>query len=374
MKRTSLRALTRIVCCAMFYSLAQFQCTLAEEHRITPRNTTANAFERIRILIRFDGQEKHFVISTNVRLSQVDRSLIPFCSDPFEIGGAQYVDSVYATHSLGEIHCKGEIIDATQFSEDEGCKVDGLLRLASLDFPCIGYQSCDKSFYLGCSRVRKFDRLYNIEEEDGYYYTDDIALSGVKDNFKIDLGLKWAMTLSPHTFQQLVERQIIANVHMTPTLITKLDSECRCGILAGAFCLGEQFNNIPVLEGTENSIGLSLLRKFDFRLNGDQEVIEVSDNADTLTPFFIDRSGMSLRCRNNDIVVGSVISNRPAANAGIQQGDIIIGYDGIQAVPACDAVLDLRERLSDPERDTIQFELLRDGDRMQQRIALEHFD
>lgn len=86
---------------------------------------------------------------------------------------------------------------------------------------------------------------------------------------------------------------------------------------------------------------------------------------ETLTPGLAARLGISVR---EGIVVGRVVRGSPAARAGLQPGDVIVGISGTPITNTRDLSNALRQR---NVGDRVVVEVVRDGRRMQTTIALE---
>jgi hypothetical protein len=108
------------------------------------------------------------------------------------------------------------------------------------------------------------------------------------------------------------------------------------------------------------NIGGEILRRFVVAFDYARCVVHLVANVDALRPFDADRSGLWINRHARGAVVGAVMCESPAADAGLQVDDVVTAVDN----EAVDAIgLDgLRRRLAEaPAGSRLVFDVLRDG-------------
>ncbi len=106
------------------------------------------------------------------------------------------------------------------------------------------------------------------------------------------------------------------------------------------------------------SIGMGFLRRFIVSFDYSHHVMWLSKSADFRAPDLYDRSGMWLGLsQNNKLQVMDVVTQGPAARAGIQTGDIITRVGGMAA--NADHLFDIRAALQDPRTSTLSMAVSR---------------
>lgn len=79
---------------------------------------------------------------------------------------------------------------------------------------------------------------------------------------------------------------------------------------------------------TAGNLGGEILQRFTLTLDYADNKIFLARNGRYDTPFIVNRSGLALDYEQGTTLVRVVIPNSPASEAGVQEGDAVIGIDG----------------------------------------------
>lgn len=127
---------------------------------------------------------------------------------------------------------------------------------------------------------------------------------------------------------------------------------------------------ITSYSGNYSGVGFAIPSNYAMRLA--QEIIEgkqpshagLGVNLTTLTPSIAQRYGFAV---NEGAYISSVIEGSPASAAGLQIGDIIVGFNGQKVTSASDLTLDIRSK---QPGDKIELTINRDGEEQKVEVTL----
>ena len=80
--------------------------------------------------------------------------------------------------------------------------------------------------------------------------------------------------------------------------------------------------------GLSGNIGAEILRRFTITIDVPGKTLYLAKNATFGEPFPFSRSGLSLSRVDGHVVVGRVIADSPAQDAGVHDGDVLVAVDG----------------------------------------------
>jgi predicted metalloprotease with PDZ domain len=92
---------------------------------------------------------------------------------------------------------------------------------------------------------------------------------------------------------------------------------------------GFKFENVPVAETDHNAIGLSMLSRFDFFIDGQTSTISLSKSMDFSAPYIKDLSGLSIVLDSEKLVVLGIREKSAAEKCGFSVGDRLVSIDGV---------------------------------------------
>jgi predicted aspartyl protease len=302
---------------------------------ITPIGELAHPLSAIRCKL-FVGNSLHtFIVDSGSTANFIDHSLECYASGvgrrvlvktagnpiecrfyeliPTSVAGIQVVLKPVASIELKHISCVF------------GDEIAGILGLPTILKFGLGYSSSSKNFYFGKSPVKSFDRSYriHISAKEGVF-ADGVDVGLDNRRYIIDTGMNSPLAVTTEVFNQLEAKRLVTSIADTIVLDVSGKSVRKSGILQRLAVWGTEFIDVPVRVGSENTIGLGLLQRFDFYIDPYNERIELSENSTTSNPFCIGKAGLSFLLDDGAIRVVNVKSESPAAMAGIAVGDEIV--------------------------------------------------
>lgn len=183
------------------------------------------------------------------------------------------------------------------------------------------------------------------------------SIDGLKGEFEIDTGSRAALTLwGPF----VKAHDLVSRFHASaPTVIGWGVGGSARGRVArgGKLMIGSVAVHDPLLElstATQGAgaaryvagnIGGEILRRFTVTFDYANQHLYLKPNEHYGTPMNYDRSGMWVNAGRSGFVVKSVMPGGPAAEAGLEVGDLITAVNGKPAASV--ALSDLRRMLSD---------------------------
>lgn len=301
---------------------------------ITPIGESAHPFSAIRCKL-FVGHSLHtFIVDSGATANFIDHSLechasgagrrvlVKSSGNPIECRFYDVIDTSVA--GVQVVLKPVASIDLKHISSVFGDEIAGVLGLPTILEFGLGYSSSSKIFYWGRSPVRSFDRSYrlHISAKEGVF-ADGVDVGLNNRRYVIDTGMNSPIAVTTEVFNQLEAKGLVSSVADTIVLDASGESVRKSGILQKLAVWGTEFINVPVRVGSENTLGLGLLQRFDFYIDPYNELIELSENSTTRNPFCIGKAGLSFLLDDGAIRVVYVKPESPAAIAGIAVGDEI---------------------------------------------------
>lgn len=183
------------------------------------------------------------------------------------------------------------------------------------------------------------------------------SIDSLTGEFEIDTGSRAALSLwSPF----VKARDLDTRYRTTPVTVTGWGVGGRASgrvTRGGTLMIGSVAVQDPVVElstakqgaGADRyiagNVGGEILKRFTVTFDYATQTMYLKPNKDYGEPMNYDRSGMWLNGTDGGFVVKAVMRGGPAAQAGLEPGDVITAVNGRPATGI--ALYDLRERLSD---------------------------
>lgn len=298
------------------------------------------------------GVLKKYGSKINVK-SAISRQTVPTGTlDDVTVGGIKVAESPVA------------VVDLDQLSSVLGHKVDGLLGLPFVLKYGLGFDSRKQVFYSGPRGTTQFQKTVPLRLQDDSLVIDSVELAGTSPvSFEIDTGMNSALSVRKALFDSLLEKDLILAVRSVPFVAVGGVASRRHGVLRDAKFLGYAMKDVPISERKDsmNLVGLELLQRFDWFIDGNGPTISVTPNAEFDLPFKRDQSGPSLLLKDKKIHVDLVRVDSPSDRAGIKAGDILLKVDGQEVEQAWDVLYRLRDLFSTQSTSGIVLEFVRSG-------------
>jgi predicted aspartyl protease len=334
------------VACTTILSLVVFSCNptilLGQnsmpfwEQRLTPQDENAKNSALIRVFADIENVPRLFIFDTGAN-HLLDMSLLSdqmrFLRDK-QMGtpSGEVRLSIYAgpTVQVGKqdfVLNEIGLIDLTAISRAVGDEVAGVLGISLVMDHGLGYDGKGGYFYMGRTSVRIFDDTYQLELGDSGLCTYDVELQPGRLKCVIDTGMNTPMSVKPVIFDELKSRGLITQWKDVRSQTLAGEKVSRFGIINSVTIWGTRLENVPCLESSNNAIGLDLLKRFNFFINGTEETIELSTHSETHAPFKWDRSGLSIFLSDEEILIDMVKPNSPAEEAKLVTGTRIVAVN-----------------------------------------------
>jgi hypothetical protein len=261
------------------------------------------------------------------------------------------------------------LADFSKMSEAAGWKIDGILspldflhsRALAIDF--------DKSrlYFPEKPSVPAHWKSLELEQDASKYLY--LKLFEHEAPFCINTSLEEGLYLEPVLFEKLVASGAVTNVYEYSTVSFQGESVIRQGTLESIEIGGSKLTRVPIVENETNEIGLELLRRFNWCIDPQKNIVSLNPNNAFHEPFLQNRSGVVLRWRSNSLIVEKIRPLSPAFYAGIQVGDVVQRVDDIK----CQGEIKYTvvKRLSDPEDSSVEFEIDREGQVLHLQLELK---
>jgi hypothetical protein len=348
------------------------------EQRLTPQDETVRNSIPIRVYIDIEKSKRLFLLDTgsggytfDLALKSVglpilrnDQVITPngTITVPVHVGTAIGIGNTQL--ALGEVG----FMDLTALSRAFGDKVEGILGVPLAIEYGIGYDNAGSFFYLGRASVRAFDQTFPLDTTAGAVYSK-IELETESLNCLIDTGMNTPISISARHFDALRSRNKLTQLHDIRVQTLNGERFARFGIIDIVEVWGIQFADVPVIESTDCKIGLELLKRFDFFINGPSETIELSTHDQTNAHFRWDQSGIGIICVDGRVTIDSVRPHSPAECSGLTVGASIVevNEEGIEA--NWQELFRLRDLFSAPSPMTIRLLVEQNGLRQSIELA-----
>lgn len=256
------------------------------------------------------------------------------------------------------------VVDVDQLSSVLGHKFDGVLGLPFVLKYGLGFDSGKQNFYSGSRGSTVFQKTVPLRLHDDVLVIEYVELAGMESvDFEIDTGMNSALSIHKALFDSLLEKDLILAVRSVPFIAVGGIVSRRHGVLRDAKFLGYAMKDIPISESIDsrNAVGLDLLHRFDWFIEGNGPTISLTPNAEFDLPFKRDQSGLSLLLRDKQICVDRVRVDSPSYRAGIKSGDILSKVDGREVEKGWDVLYRLRDLFSTQSTSGIDLEFVRSG-------------
>lgn len=168
-----------------------------------------------------------------------------------------------------------------------GLPLDGFLGSDFLEGKSFGYDNAENAIYFGRSPKRTFAVEYDFElQAHSGPRVQGIQIDGIErgQRFVIDTGGLFEINLPTEVFDELCRQQKIHSLGNNKGYAYHGQYEGGSGRLANASIWGMDFSDIPVSAAHDFSIGLSLLRRFDFYIDYDAKRLRLNRLISTNTP------------------------------------------------------------------------------------------
>ncbi len=350
--------------------LVENPCTV----RLTPDQEVHLSQSPIRASVQVRNERFMFMVDTGASMNVID-------DDHFRVlkkyGSKIKLESpnsrkTVPTGTLDDVTAGGikvaespvAVVDLDQLSSVLGHKVDGVLGLPFVLKYGLGFDSRKQVFYSGPRGSTQFQKAVPLRLQDDSLVIDSVELAGTNPvSFEIDTGMNSALSIRKELFDSLLEKDLILAVRSVPFVAMGGVVSGRHGVLRDAKFLGYTMKDIPISESKDsrNAVGLGLLHRFDWFIDGNGPTISVTPNADFDLPFKRDQSGLSLLLKDKKIHVGLVRVDSPGDRAGIKAGDILSKVDGQEVEQAWDVLYRLRDLFSTQSTSGIVLEFVRSG-------------
>ena len=143
----------------------------------------------------------------------------------------------------------------------------------------------------------------------------------------IDTGMNMPLSITSSYFDELESRGQLRELYTYQAQTINGSISERKGLLYSLEVWGQSFKDVPVGASNKNIIGLDLLKRFSFFLNGPDRIIEVGDGCNTTEPFLYDRSGLRIEFRNQKISIAHIRPDSPAEKANLSVGTSILALN-----------------------------------------------
>ena len=275
------------------------------------------------------------------------------------------------------------VLDMPGFDDVEGVQVDGVLGVelfkrlvVQVDYAARALLLADPSSFVAPPAAASLPITFF-----GHFPGVAAEIDGIAGQFWLDTGNRGGVVL----LVPFVEEHGLARRYAASPLTTigwGVGGRAQ-GRLArgGRLALGNAVVQGPVLRlpadnggalairHVAGNIGGEILRRFVVTFDYARRVVHLVENATAGEPFEVDRSGLWINRHARGVIVGAVLAGSPAAAAGLEEGDVIVAFDGEAASAiGLDA---LRRRLAERTAGTrVTFEVLRGDARTQAALVL----
>jgi predicted aspartyl protease len=330
----------------VFASLASYgrcQQLPVGEHRITPIEEVASPFDAIRTKVDFGGKTHIFEVDTGCTWNAIDSSLksdFPILkrwtkrrtgstttvAQPIHSGRLVGLSNTFV--DLEEI----AILDLSLLTPVRGYKVSGFIGAPVILKNGLGYDSIGKFYYVGSSGVRKkldFVHPLTVSHENLIYSAGANIGNYMIQDMMIDTGQNSELSLNPNYFNALVDQGTIRELDLARVVTIDGHGTIRKGRVLNMELWGFKFENVPVAETDHNAIGLSMLSRFDFFIDGQTSTISLSKSMDFSAPYIKDLSGLSIVLDSEKLVVLGIREKSAAEKCGFSVGDRLVSIDGV---------------------------------------------
>lgn len=258
--------------------------------------------------------------------------------------------------------------DLSTFRNHEGAPIDGILGNDFLKSIGLGYDHAKNSVYFGRSAQRHFKNEFDLDNSGGTPKIGGIEIGGVQEEIKfiIDTGDQAVLSIPSETFDELSRRHKIHSLELKKANTLIGDRYAKAGRIANAKIWGVEFTDVPVSEGNNFRLGLSLLRRFDFYIDFEARRMGFNSSSATNLPFEFSTFGFYVVYENFGMFVHDVVSGSPADTAGLKESDLILAVNG-NKLDASSMRSFLRARRKPPHVD-FSMTILRNGVVSEHRI------
>lgn len=170
----------------------------------------------------------------------------------------------------------------------------------------------------------------------------NVNVNGNEVDFLIDSGFTGAISLKSEIFDAMLEDGSIGNCVSTSYATHRSYEDTTEGDLQSVALGNFTLKDVPVMRDSVNRLGLQFIKRFNFSLNTESFAIQKSRYFSV--PFERNISGISVLAQDHKLVVHRAVAGGPGSEAGIEEGDIITGINGVK-IQYSDLLL-LRSKLS----------------------------
>lgn len=350
------------------------------EQRLTPVGEDCRHGTMIRVAAEIQGSREVFFVDSGATGHIVDRRLREYLSPPigYVLAKTANGDIAVTIHVAPSIKIHSRTIDLDEvamidFSQLDcvfGHQVSGLLGAPMAIDHGLGFDREGDFFYSGRATARSFDSTFPLEiTETNKLYTSDIRQGHDVLRCMIDTGMNTPLSIPPSYFDELKSRGLLRELHESRTQTGNGILVSRLGLLAALEVWGHRFEDVPVSESESTSIGLGLLERFSFFLNGPARLIEASKHKHTNDPFLYDRSGLEIESIDEKFTISYIRPNSPAEKAKLMTGTVIVAVNDKTVDPNWKELFRLRELFSTPGPVALKLQL--ESDSIRRDVVLE---
>lgn len=328
---------------------------LTDELRLTPAGEDYENGFMVRVCTEIGGSKRVFCVDSGATGHIVDRRLGEYLTHS--------IGSVTAETSNGEIEVTihmapsievnsrtielGEVamIDLSKLDSVFGFRLDGFLGAPLVIDYGLGFDFYRNYFYIGRASERKFESTHPLEITDSHQlYTSDIRIGHDKIRCLIDTGMNSPISITKEYYDELKHRGTLRELYPSQKLTGNGILSSRMGLLESVEVWGHRFIDVPIEEDTrQNKIGLELLTRFSFSINGTTKIIETNRHRQTDAPFLYDRSGLQIQFFDKKFVISRIRPDSPAMQANLNEGSCIIAVNDKVIDPNWKELFRLRE-------------------------------
>lgn len=167
--------------------------------------------------------------------------------------------------------------------------------------------------------------------------------------FEIDTGFRGGACLGSTLFETLSKRGPLAPSGRGSVMGASGRTDVQKGCLSGLSLGNMKLVQVPVIalpKDQSHLLGSIVWSRFTVTFNFPERVLYLKPNRNFHQPFQEDIDGMTIIRKDGSTVVRSLGSSGPAAKAGIQRGDRLLGIDGTDATET--RLFTLRQTLNVP--------------------------